>query len=327
MNEPKAAVPAVAPTPKPALVGGGRVAAIVPQDFESAYRLATVVVKSGMSPKSLDTVEKATVAIMHGLELGLTPMAALQSITVVNGMPTVYGDGLIALVRGSGLLEDIEETCESDGEGPTIAVCKVKRVGQKSWTVQSFTRPQAQRAGLWKKAGPWTQYPSRMMQMRARSWALRDAFADVLRGINSAEEAADMVDVTARGNVSWSRPPEPTRADFSQPDANEQTTDEEQTEERVADNEGAPATSDAQTGEVVYARRVWKVGDNVVGQDARYDAMVNLLDACTFPQDCDDLQADWQEFIDKLGRRKTDALARIRDRKAVLSGAPTTGGK
>lgn len=208
-----ATVPAVPPAPKPPLVGGGRVAAIVPQDFESAYRLANVVVSSGMAPKSLDTVEKATVAIMHGLEVGFTPMAALQSIAVVNGMPTIYGDGMLALVRASGLLEDIIEEGEDDKDGPTFAVCKVKRAGQASWTVRMFTRPQAMKAGLWKKQGPWMQYPQRMMQMRARAWALRDAFADVLRGLGSAEEVSDIVDVTATGSATTA-PPEPRRSDY-----------------------------------------------------------------------------------------------------------------
>ena len=34
-----------------------------------------------------------------------------------------------------------------------------------------------------------------MLQMRARSWALRDAFADVLRGIQSVEEVRDIPEV------------------------------------------------------------------------------------------------------------------------------------
>lgn len=210
---PVATAPATPPAPKPALIGGGRIAAIVPQDFESAYRLATVVSKSGMAPKSLDSVEKCTVAIMHGLELGLTPMAALQSIAVVNGMPTIFGDGMVALVRASGLMEDLIETVESDQQGPTVAVCKVKRRDQASWVVHAFTRAEAMKAGLWKKAGPWSQYPQRMMQMRARSWALRDAFADVLRGLTTAEEAGDMVDVTTSG-AATTAPPEPRRSDY-----------------------------------------------------------------------------------------------------------------
>lgn len=203
---------AVAPAPKPPLVGGGRVAAIVPGDFESCYRLATVVKASGMAPKSFSTVESITVAMMHGMELGLTPMAALQSIAVVNGTPTVFGDGMLALVRASGLLEDIQEEIERDKEGvPTFAFCKVKRAGQASWVARGFTRAEAMKAGLWNKAGPWTQYPQRMLQMRARSWALRDAFADVLRGLQQTEEVTDMLDVG--GGVAAA---EPTMAQFRQ---------------------------------------------------------------------------------------------------------------
>jgi len=211
MSKPPPTLPAPA-APKPPLVAGNDVRAIIPTDFESAYRLANVVFTAGMAPTSLNSVEKCTVAILHGLELGLRPMAALQSIAIVNGMPALYGDGLVALVRGSGLLEDMIETCEHDKDGPTIAVCQVKRRDQATWIGHSFTRPEAQRAGLWKKQGPWTQYPQRMMQMRARSWALRDAFADVLRGIRSAEE---LLDVTAAGSVTTEPPPEPRRGDFT----------------------------------------------------------------------------------------------------------------
>ena len=50
----------------------------------------------------------------------------------------------------------------------------------------------AKRAGLLGKKGPWTEYPQRMLQMRARSWALRDGFADVLKGLSVREEAQDI---------------------------------------------------------------------------------------------------------------------------------------
>jgi hypothetical protein len=41
------------------------------------------------------------------------------------------------------------------------------------------------------KQGPWGQYPKRMRQMRARAFALRDVFPDVLRGLPVAEELMD----------------------------------------------------------------------------------------------------------------------------------------
>ena len=49
----------------------------------------------------------------------------------------------------------------------------------------------AKRAGLFGKAGPWTQYLPRMLQMRARSWNFRDNLADVLKGFSVREEVVD----------------------------------------------------------------------------------------------------------------------------------------
>jgi hypothetical protein len=48
----------------------------------------------------------------------------------------------------------------------------------------------AKRAGLLGKDN-WKNYPRRMLQMRARSWALRDCFSDVLLGMRLAEELQD----------------------------------------------------------------------------------------------------------------------------------------
>jgi hypothetical protein len=67
---------------------------------------------------------------------------------------------------------------------------------------------EAKKAGLWGKGGPWTQYPRRMLQMRARGFALRDAFPDVLRGLVTAEEAADYTHVeTEPVRVTQPTPP------------------------------------------------------------------------------------------------------------------------
>lgn len=214
-----AAVPAVAAPPKAPLVVGSRVAAIVPTDVEQIFRLASAIAAAEWAPKSylVDArnpsagydKNKIVVGIMQGMEVGLTPMAALQSIAVINGMPSLWGDGLLAVVRASGLMVDISEDVAYDDKGsPEHAVCTVWRTGQKTPTTRMFTRAQAQKAGLWSKQGPWTNYPQRMLAMRARAWALRDGFADVLRGLRSAEEAEDAPrDITP---VT----PEPRRADF-----------------------------------------------------------------------------------------------------------------
>lgn len=175
----------------PQLHAGSAVRAIVPVDFEGAWRIASAVCKAGMAPRTLETPEKAMVAILHGLEVGMTPMSALQSIAVIGGRPTIWGDGALGLVQASGKMLSHEEFFEGEGDG-LKAVCIVVRAGDPKPKRGSFSIADAKKASLWSKAGPWQQYPQRMLMMRARAFALRDGFADVLRGLGITEEVQDI---------------------------------------------------------------------------------------------------------------------------------------
>lgn len=172
------------------IMAGARPTAIVPQSMDDAYRMAKAVCMAGMAPKDMNTPEKCMVAIMHGLEVGLTPMSALQRIAVVNGRPTIWGDGAIGLVRASGLCEYISERID-DNDDQRRAVCVTKRKNELDTVERSFSVDDAKKAGLWGKSGPWTQYPDRMLQMRARAFCLRDVYADVLGGLYLREEIDD----------------------------------------------------------------------------------------------------------------------------------------
>src|SRR4051812_45815453 len=96
----------------PALVAGGVVHAIVPQDVAGVWRMAELVHQSGMAPYGLDTQQKIAVAFLYGMEIGLKPMQALQSIAVINGKPSIYGDAALAMVRDSGKMEAFKEWIE-----------------------------------------------------------------------------------------------------------------------------------------------------------------------------------------------------------------------
>ena len=159
--------------------------------FDDAFRFAGMVAKSDFAPKDFrGKPEACLLAIQHGAELGLSPLQSLQSITVINGRPSIYGDAAKACCLASAICEYIRETVTGDGE-QMVATCVAKRRGNAEPTTVSFSAADAKKAGLWGKSGPWTQYPKRMLQMRARGFALRDAFADVLRGLVTAEEAQD----------------------------------------------------------------------------------------------------------------------------------------
>jgi hypothetical protein len=187
--------------PKPSLEVGGRLLGIVPRNIDEIFRLASAIAKSGLAPKDMATPEKLTVAIMTGLELGLPPMFAINKICVINGRPTLWGDSIPALLWGRGF--KIADEIIGDGDN-RYATCTVTRPNGEQ-TTRVFGVKEAKKAGLWGKAGPWTQYPDRMLSMRARAFAARDGASDVLGGLYLREEMEDVpaepVDITPPAKV------------------------------------------------------------------------------------------------------------------------------
>lgn len=193
-----------------------------PQSFNDLMTFASMAAKSALVPKDYQgKPENVMLAVQMGSELGLAPMQALQNIAVINGRPAVWGDAMLGLCRASEVCDDVVETFEGDGDKLT-AVCTAKRSGCAPVTAR-FSVEDAKKASLWGKGGPWQQYPRRMLQMRARGFALRDAFPDVLRGLIAAEEALDIppaqtdrriVDVTAEPSPAEEAPRKKTTREW-----------------------------------------------------------------------------------------------------------------
>ena len=179
---------------------------IILRSFEELTEFGRQVAASGLAPKDFQGKPLAcSIAIQMGLEIGLSPMQALQSVAVINGRPGIFGDAALALVRASGLLESY--TQEVMGEGDSMkAIVSCVRGGEKYTSI--FTVADAKRAGLWdarekvsrykdgkqyeaRNDAPWFRYPGRMMMFRARGFLLRDVFPDVLKGFKTTEELED----------------------------------------------------------------------------------------------------------------------------------------
>ena len=162
-----------------------------PANIGEAVQLSEMLARSSLVPKQYQgKPEDILVATIWGKEIGLGTLQSLQNIAVINGKPSVYGDAMLALVQASPVCEGIDEHIDGEGTANPVAVCIARRKGRMP-VVCKFSVEDAKRAGLWGKAGPWQAYPKRMLQMRARGFALRDAFPDVLKGLITAEEAQD----------------------------------------------------------------------------------------------------------------------------------------
>jgi hypothetical protein len=156
-------------------------------NFNELVQFAQMAAKSALVPTEYrGKPESIMLAVQLGSELGLAPMQSIQNIAVIGSRPTVWGDAMLALVQAHPDCMDVIESEEGD-----TAVCTVKRRGRTP-VVRRFSVEDAKLAKLWGKPGPWQQYPARMCQMRARGFALRDSFPDVLKGLITAEEARDI---------------------------------------------------------------------------------------------------------------------------------------
>lgn len=165
---------------------------LIIESFKQAQEVAEYINKSALVPdayrgKPADIV----IAMQYGMELGLSPMQALQSVAVVNGRPSLWGDALPGLIIALPDCEGIEcPEPAGDNEEAWVATCKVLRRG-KTPTVRTFSTKDAKVAGLW-GANTWKKYPKRMLMMRARAFAIRDAYPDRMKGITTVEEASEI---------------------------------------------------------------------------------------------------------------------------------------
>jgi len=199
----------------PALVVGGGVNAIVPQSIEEMWRVSKMVVLGGLAPKALvgkkggdEAISAVAIAVMAGAELGLPPMVALRSFTVIGGRPALYGDGIVNVVRRSKKAAYIRTGYDA---ATGIGWCEAKRSDTGEEKRVEFSVDDAKRAGLWDERptvkkqdwntkawndvpneAPWYRYPQRMQMWRAAGYCLRELFADVLGGITDEYEAREI---------------------------------------------------------------------------------------------------------------------------------------
>ncbi len=123
-------------------------------------------------------------AIMTGAELGLSPMASIRGIHVVEGRPTLAADTMLAVILNSGAAEYFE-LVESTARQATY---RTKRVGSKQEVVYTYTLDDAHQAKLLKSGSGWEKHPKNMLRARCISMLARVVYPDILAGIYTPEE-------------------------------------------------------------------------------------------------------------------------------------------
>lgn len=155
-------------------------------DLDQIYRLSQALAQSSLLPKDLrGKPSDVLVAVLYGQELGLAPMAAIQSVYVVQGRPTISGQLWAALARRAGhKVRVTDETAESC----TVEVERADDPGHP--TTVTYTLAQAKQAGLATK-DVWKQHPAAMLYARAVSTACRRACPEIALGFGDETDRVE----------------------------------------------------------------------------------------------------------------------------------------
>lgn len=157
---------------------------LAPQTYTEALVFAEKIAGTAFVPEHYrNKPNEILAAIQYGNELGLGPLQSLNSLTVIKGRVGMYASTMRALVDNSGLMEKCATEYDPDTKTATVTVKRKDR----DEAVFVWGKADAQLAGLADRK-MYQEYPERMYKARAMSFALRDEFADVLKGLMGTEE-------------------------------------------------------------------------------------------------------------------------------------------
>lgn len=179
---------------------------LMPRDSIEEARVAGMMLSTGILPTCFVTREQVILAVQMLRALRIEPALGIRQVMVVNNVLAIWGELPKAVCQRH--IETIEEIRFTEKYEPISfknknlhvkpfgAVVTVKRRDVALPVESYFTLQQAIEAGLivGGKKSAWNFYPERMLQMRARSRALKDLFPDVLSGVAIAEYDFNILD-------------------------------------------------------------------------------------------------------------------------------------
>lgn len=230
-----------------------------PTTWTALMAFCTDLSKSGLVPKDFrERPADLAIAISMGNEVGLHWTHAIQSMAVINGRPSLWGDGALAVVMAHPEFVSIDENESDDTRGVTI----ITRRGMPPRRYE-FTLEMARAAGLLTK-DTYKQHPGRMLQRRSRARCMADTFPDALKGIGLADDLPPEKLVGA-ADVSSEAPPSKAKV----------------VQEKLAARKAAQPEPSAATATPTPAAVI----DNSTGELLDADTIIKkLVDAKTAPE-------------------------------------------
>lgn len=160
-------------------------------DAQNLELLSQHLLKSGLFPNA-KSVQGVLAIIEYGRELGLPPVAALQTLCVINGKLAMEAKAMLAVAhKNAGVTWKIDKLNDTE--------CAMTFMRPGAPPIQSsFTEAEAKEAGLLNKTS-WKLYKQDMLFARCASRGVRRIAPDAVLGLYSTEEMRDVKEIESAG--------------------------------------------------------------------------------------------------------------------------------
>lgn len=162
--------------------------------FKLAYQMAKGLSESTLVPMQFQkNPANCLIALEQSNRLGISPMAVMQNLYIVQGRPSFSSSFIIALINSSKKYDMELQFDEEEKDGkPYACTCWTELNGRRVSGIK-ITMDMADKEGWLKKNGSkWQTIPRVMLRYRAASFFARMNCPELSIGLYSKEELDDM---------------------------------------------------------------------------------------------------------------------------------------
>lgn len=172
--------------------------------FKLAYQMAKGLSESTLVPMQFQkNPANCLIALEQSNRLGISPIAVMQNLYIVQGRPSFSSSFIIALINSSKKYDMELQFDEEEKEGkPYACTCWTELNGRRVSGIK-ITMDMADKEGWLKKNGSkWQTIPQVMLRYRAASFFARMNCPELSIGLYSKEELDDMPKKSATASLN-----------------------------------------------------------------------------------------------------------------------------
>ena len=172
-------------------------------EWDKMMEMAEFLSKSTVIPISYQNrPENILICVDLASRMGLSPLAVMQNLYIIQGKPSFSGQAIASLIRSSGQFSNVEVNFVGE-EGKDSWGCYVsaERNG-KTLKGATVTMKMAHAEGWSKKSGSkWLTMPEIMLTYRAYTFFGRQFAPELMMGLHAVEELEDIGIVQEKSKV------------------------------------------------------------------------------------------------------------------------------